>query len=132
MLTRGNDNEKRRRVKYSMSNCKYEMKLNPAAKEFFIQVEGSFTEDKANQFITDYKRHISKINPADYKLRLDSKSLHLVTQEMQPSLEGCLELYKQSQFGEVIIELNKSAVAKMQISRLANNVGLSNITITQS
>lgn len=102
----------------------YEMKLNQVAKELYVRVEGTFTEQKAMQFMNDYKRHTGSINPSAYTLRLDSKGLDVVTQQMVPSLEQCFHLYKETGFGKVQIELKNNPVIKLQISRIARQTGL--------
>ncbi|KOS67619.1 hypothetical protein AEA09_02980 [Lysinibacillus contaminans] len=110
---------------------KYKMQLNQAASEMFVQIEGSFTEQQAKEFIADYNRNTSRIQPSNFTLRLDLKDLNLVTQELVPSLESCFLLYKQSNFNNIVLELNSNPILKMQMNRMARTAGLTNLSITQ-
>lgn len=107
---------------------KYTMALNRAKQELEVSVEGNFTESQAVQFINDYNKHVSSINPESHVLRVDSRNLKVVTPQLVPALEQCFELYKSSGFKNIIIEIKENATLKMQVGRIARKIGL-NYTI---
>lgn len=50
---------------------------------------------------------------------------------MLPMLEGCFKMYKDYGFRKVIAEVGNSVTLKMQLGRVAKNVGL-NIELIES
>jgi hypothetical protein len=103
----------------------YTMGINAVKKEMNITIIGNFSNEQALQFISDYNLKVKSINAADYTLRLDCKDLNVVTPDLVDSLEACYTLYKSSNFNKVIFEISKTAIIKMQLSRIARKVGLS-------
>ncbi|MCT6924788.1 MULTISPECIES: hypothetical protein [Bacillales] len=114
-----------------MSQGQYSIQVNSAGKVVNMKVSGTFTPEKAQEFINDYNRQIGKISANEYDLRFDCRGLNVVTQEMTPHLEGCFKLYNESGFKNIIIEIDRSAVLKMQLARLGRNVGLTNLKIEE-
>lgn len=102
----------------------YTMSINPVKKEMLIVIVGNFTTEQAQQFVKDYNSKVSTIKANDYVLHLDGKDLNVVTPDLVASLEACYALYKNSGFKKVIIEIRKTAILKMQLSRIARKVGL--------
>lgn len=109
----------------------YEMQLNKGTKEVMVLLEGNFTEQQAGEFITEYSNIVKVINPSDYVLRIDCKDMRVVTKELVPSLEACYGLYKQSGFKNVIFEIVKSPIVKMQLARIARKVSLTDYEIVE-
>lgn len=107
------------------------MSVNSANKTVDMTVSGTFTPEKAQQFISDYESKIAAINASEYVLEFDCRDLDVVTKEMIPNLESCLALYKTSGFKKVEVGIKKSAIISMQLKRLANNVGLTNFEVVQ-
>lgn len=103
---------------------KYTMGINPAKKEMNITIIGNFSNEQALQFISDYNSKVKSINAADYTLCLDCTDLNVVTPDLVDSLEACYALYKSSNFKHVVFEISKTAILKMQLSRIARKVGL--------
>lgn len=114
-----------------MADGTYTMKVNVEKKTIEMTVSGTFTPEKAQQFIDDYQKKVSSINANEFVLEFDCRDLNVVTQQMIPTLESCLELYKSSGFKKVEVGISKSAIISMQLNRLAKNVGLDNFEVIQ-
>lgn len=109
----------------------YTININPAQKIIDISVKGSFTPEQAAAFQKDYQAKVGSISAKDFTLKIDCKHMNIITQDMLPKLEVSLNLYKQSGFKEIQILSMKSAVIKMQITRVIGNVGLTNAVIIE-
>ncbi len=109
----------------------YTININPAQKIIDISVKGSFTPEQAAAFQKDYQAKVGSISAKDFTLKIDCKHMNIITQDMLPKLEVSLNLYKQSGFKEIQILSMKSAIIKMQITRVIGNVGLTNAVIIE-
>lgn len=114
-----------------MTSGSYAINLDKAKKEIGLKINGSFTPDKVDQFIKDYNSNVNSINASEYILKLDVKDLELVSPEMVPLLEDCYALYRDSKFKKVVFEISNNIIVKMQLSRLARKVGLTNTEFVQ-
>lgn len=114
-----------------MAEGTYTMNVDSGKKTIAMTVSGTFTPEKAKQFINDYEQKLSSINTNEFILEFDCRDLDVVTKEMIPDLENCLMLYKSSGFKKVEVGIKKSAIIAMQLKRLANNVGLPAFEIIQ-
>lgn len=103
---------------------KYEMSLERINKNVNIKIGGLFEPDDANRFVEDLTTLISTIKAPEYILCFDAKELKVSKKEMLPMLEGCFEMYKEIGFKKVTIKTENNVTLKMQLSRLAGNVGL--------
>ena len=118
-------------VFFIMAEGIYTMNVNVVEKTIDMTVSGTFTPEKAKQFINDYQQKVSSINASEFILEFDCRDLDVVTKEMIPDLENCLTLYKSSGFKKVEVGIKKSAIISMQLKRLANNVGLTTFEVIQ-
>lgn len=109
----------------------YTINVNPAQKVIEISVIGSFTPEQAAAFHNDYQAKVGAISAKDYTLKIDCKHMNVITQDMIPKLEVSLNMYKQSGFKEIQVLSMRSAVIKMQISRVIRNTGLTNAVIIE-
>ena len=115
-----------------MAEGKYTMNVNRVKKSIDMTVSGTFTPEQANKFVADYNSKISGINANEFVLNFDCRELDLVTQDMVPSLEACLQMYNKTGFNKVVIGIKKgSPILKMQLSRLGRNNGLKNMSIEE-
>lgn len=85
----------------------YTIQVNSLQKVVNMEVGGSFTPEKVEEFLKDYHKNINPIPAAQYELRFDCRSLDILTQDMVPHLQGCFELYKSSGFKNVVVEIKK-------------------------
>lgn len=110
-----------------MASGSYSMNVNRGNKEMNIEIVGNFTPEQAQQFINDYNSNVNSINASEFNLVLDCKELNIVTQELIPALQECYKLYKSSGFHKVIFEIGNAPIVKMQLNRIAREVGLTNV-----
>jgi len=103
---------------------KYEMSLERASQKINIRLEGMFQPEDANGFVKEFKGIISTIKASEYFLYFDAKELKVSSPQMVPMLEGCFKMYKEVGFKRVAIKVENNATLRMQLSRLAKNVGL--------
>lgn len=103
---------------------KYEMSLERANQKINIRLEGMFGPDDANGFVKELKEILSTIKASEYFLYFDAKELRVSTPQMVPMLEGCFKMYKEVGFKRVAIKVENNPTLRMQLSRLARNVGL--------
>lgn len=104
----------------------YKMSVNPSKKEMQLEIEGNFTPEQATKFIKDYQTKTNAIKANEYVLRLDCRTMNVVTPELVPALEECCKLYKSTSFKDVVFEIGQqnSAVVKMQLARITRTAGL--------
>ncbi|HWI49586.1 MAG TPA: hypothetical protein VNU45_15325 [Rummeliibacillus sp.] len=115
-----------------MTTGSYIIKLDKLKKEMYMQINGSFSPEKVDEFIKDYDRNVNSIKASEYNLRLDCKDLSLVSPELVPLLENCYAMYKETGFQKVIFEIPNSVILKMQLSRLSRKAGLTNAEFVQN
>lgn len=104
----------------------YKMNVNPIKKEMLLNIEGNFTPEQAANFMKDYKTKTASIKASDYVLRLDCRTMNVVTPQLVPALEQCCQLYKSTTFKNVVFEIapTNSSTVKMQLNRIARSAGL--------
>ena len=103
----------------------FNFSLDKSTKKVTIEVIGSFVPEKEKEFLDKYKQISSQINPSEYTLIIDCTSANVLSQSYVDKLGEMFGLYKQTGFGNVIMNLStSSAIVKMQLNRLAKNAGL--------
>ncbi|AXI09241.1 hypothetical protein CUC15_09995 [Oceanobacillus zhaokaii] len=107
-----------------MGNQNYSMELNIIKKEFKIEFRGSFSQQQTTNFLNDYNKHIGSITPSDYTLVLGKREMKVLTQEVGSILESAFELYENTGFKKVQIEISESPVVKMQLNRILKKTSL--------
>lgn len=107
----------------------FTMQVDRGRKRFDVMVGGWFTPEDAMNYIADYQKSVVTFNPKEYAISLDCHELKVSPVEMIPLLQQCMEMYKQSGFQKIIINVGNSAIVKMQINRIAKVVGLDNVEI---
>lgn len=109
----------------------FNFKTNKAGKKFDIAVSGTFSEQDAVAFITQYNKETSAFAPKEYDIELDCTELNVSSQDVLPMLEQCYKLYIESGFKKVIFKIAKNVVLKMQLGRVARTTGLKNYEIIE-
>ncbi len=94
-----------------------------------VMCEGAFTPEDAQAFLADFNKKVATITPSKYHLSLDASKLAVSPAEMQEMLKGCLSLYKSLGFGRISLNVGTNVIVKMQLQRLAKEVGLNSIEI---
>jgi hypothetical protein len=103
---------------------KYEMSLDKARNQLNVTIGGMFEPDDANAFVKEFTATVSTIKVSEYILSFDAKDLRVSSPEMLPMLEGCFKMYKGFEFKKVVAKVYSNVTLKMQLSRIARNVGL--------
>jgi|SRR5690625_762258 len=111
--------------------CKWVITANRVHKVVNIMVEGSFTTEKAKEFVKDYQSKVAGLNAKEYTLQFDCKQLALAKADRVKDLEECFLLYKETGFKNVTFEIEKNLVLKMQLNRLARQTGLINSEVVE-
>ncbi|SES76451.1 hypothetical protein SAMN05421676_101392 [Salinibacillus kushneri] len=105
---------------------KYYINIVHGKKTIEMEVRGSFTEEDVQRFARDYQNAVSSITTDEYTLEVDCTNMEILRQEMIPQLEGSMQMYKESGFKTVQFNTKSNAILKLQIHRLARNIGLKN------
>jgi hypothetical protein len=103
---------------------KYEMSLDKTNKQLNVTIGGMFELDDANAFVKEFTATTATIKVSEYVLSFDAKDLRVSSPEMLPMLEGCFKMYKGFGFKKVVAKVYSNVTLKMQLSRIARNVGL--------
>lgn len=111
---------------------KYSITVNSAIKKLDIAVEGTVSPAEAESFIKDYNRKISSIDTSAFEVVFNCTDLNVSAPDMLLILKGCFELYKQANYKKYTFLMKKNVVLKMQLSRLAREVGLANMEFIES
>jgi len=109
----------------------YSMQTNRAKKEIRVTIGGTFSSELTQAFIKDCQKEVSSIPTNEYHLKFDAREMDIVTQEQLPHLEGCLQMYKQTGFEKITLEIKPNAVLAMQAKRISRNNNLDNIEVIQ-
>jgi hypothetical protein len=103
---------------------KYEISLDNVKKEMKVKVWGMYEPDDAKNFVEDFTKALSPIQPSEFVLSFDCEELKVSKQEMVPMLEGCFKMYKDLGFKKVLMRPGNNVTLKMQLSRVSRNTGL--------
>lgn len=112
-------------------NGSYRIDVNSASKTIDMKVEGSFTPKQAEDFHNDYQKRVASVDASIFKLRVNCENMDVITQDMIPALEVSFKMYKDSQFNSVEFLIHQNPIIKMQLKRIARNVGLSNADVVE-
>ncbi len=104
-------------------------KVSVTANAVNVMCEGNFTPEDAQAFVKEFNKQVASIKPVNYHLSLDASKLAVSPAEMQEILKGCLALYKSLGFERISLNVGSNVVLKMQLQRLAKEVGLGSIEI---
>lgn len=110
---------------------KHIIKNNNIKKQLSVTLEGKFSEEEVSLFVADFQKEVSRVNPSTYELIFDSRKFVIMPQNLVPELKRCFTMYKEMNFKSIFINMGiaDNIVQKMQITRIAREVGLENYTI---
>ena len=109
----------------------YTINVNLISKVIDISVRGAFSTELVQAFLTEYQQKVSSISAKDFILKVDSTDMNIITQQMLPTLENSFTMYKNSGFKEIHFIIKPSPTIKMQVNRLARNIGLTNARVVE-
>ena len=110
---------------------KFEFKTNTVLNSMNIVVRGSYTQEDARDFISEYQKQIKSINPPKFDLVVDCLELNVSKSDVVPMLQGCFEMYKKDGFKKIQCKITNNVTLKMQANRLARTVGLENFEVLE-
>lgn len=111
---------------------KFKFEVDNLRNYFIIKVWGFFTMDDANDFIQSYQEIVKSFNPSDYILVVDGRDLKTSSPDVAAMLQKVMQMYIQTPFKKrYSIELN-SALTKMQLQRLGQDIIFKYFTFVNS
>lgn len=109
----------------------YTIEVKPENKTIDMVIVGAFTPEQAEQFHKDYNQQVTSVAANDFVLKVDCSDMKVINQDMVPALTHSFELYKSSGFNKIEFIINTNAILKMQLNRIARNVGLPNYEVIE-
>lgn len=100
----------------------FKMEVDKVNKKLTVKIGGFFKEDEGVAFMAEYNKNVTSISTASSTLVLDCTDLLTSKQEMLPLLEGCIQLYKSSNFKKTIVVNPKSPSSKTQINKVGKKI----------
>lgn len=109
---------------------KFEFKKDTADKKISIIVNGRIEDGFFDEFIKSYTSTVSSVNASEYTLDVDFTTVPITPQNLTDVLRDALKLYKKDNFKKINVYLSQSQIiVKMQIKRIANEIGLNNVEL---
>jgi peptidyl-tRNA hydrolase len=100
-------------------------KITTGVNSMDISCEGNFSPEDGKAYYNDFQKALAKVNPQQTHLRFDVTKLAVSEQKYsQPILKSVMELYKTSGINKITVDTGSNVILKMQLSRLATEVGL--------
>lgn len=109
-----------------MTLSTYQIRKDAVNKKIFISVGDKMTKDVAGKFVREYDMTVRSVNAAEYTLDIDCTHMKVLTPELADELEASFNVYKASGINKILFQIQDDIVLKMQVSRLARKVGLTN------
>ncbi|MRG87352.1 hypothetical protein [Salinibacillus xinjiangensis] len=110
---------------------KYDINIVNDKNTIEMAVRGSFKEEDVQNFVRDYQSAVSRVNVENFTLEVDCTNMDILRQEMIPQLENSFKMYNESGFKTVQFNTKSNAILKLQLHRLARNVGMKNAKIVE-
>ncbi len=104
-------------------------KVTTGDKTVDVICDGVFTPSDAQAFVAEFQKQTASITPANCSLNLDASNLAVSPAEMHEILKGCLNMYKAMGFGKVTLNVGTNVIVKMQVQRLANEIGFNSFEV---
>ena len=99
-------------------------------KAFVITLGGFAATERADTFVDDLKREVSKINVINYSLIVDSTELKTFKPAILPVLETSYGLYMSLGFKRILMVSPRRVTPRLQIKRIAKKVSFSGEFVT--
>lgn len=102
----------------------YRIITSKPKRTIFIKVEGIFGIADADEFVADFNREISKLNPKEYTLAFDCTYLGVTGANTLFKLEECFALYYEADFMNVTFDTGGNAILYAQLTQLSHKFKL--------
>lgn len=93
---------------------------------FSITLEGLFTPEETDQFVSGFMSEIKKIQPSKSELIFDVTKFQILPANMHETLKNCFQMYQSFGFKKILIYLGGNAILGMQVRRIATEAGMEN------
>lgn len=113
------------------SKGSYSITLNKTTKKVELFVSGKADPEAVQGFFDEYTTIVTQIQPSEYELVVDCREMQVETPDMLEKLSATFDLYGKTGFKQITFEVG-SAILKMQINRIARNIGLTNAQVVEA
>jgi len=96
--------------------------VNNQHKAFIITLGGFAQTNRAANFVDDLKQEVSKIEPKNYSLIVDSTELKTFKTEILPVLEKSYAFYMSLGFKRILMVSPRRVTPRLQLKRIAKKV----------
>lgn len=112
------------------SKGSYSITSNQATKKVELFVSGKADPEAVQGFFDEYTKVVNSIQPSEYELVINCKEMQVETPDMLEKLSASFDMYGKTGFKQITFEVS-SAILKMQINRIARNIGLTNAHVVE-
>jgi hypothetical protein len=110
---------------------KYKISVDKINNQLNIRMWGILELEDINGFVEELKKEVDTIRATAFGLVFDVRELKVLKPEILPLAEVYLKMYKNYKFIGVTVEVGDNLTLKMQLGRIAKNVGV-NSKLVQS
>jgi arginine/lysine/ornithine decarboxylase len=107
----------------------YKLNYNSDKKTFEVLAEGMFDLTDAENYKAAFLKKVTEFDPTQSILEIDCQNQGITGGEVQEVLKECYQIYKNCNFEKVIFIVGSSTILKMQLNRIAKEIGLPNYEI---
>ncbi|UOQ84809.1 hypothetical protein [Gracilibacillus salinarum] len=119
------------KIEKMTENGGYVIDVQPVKKKVYMNVAGTFTPEKAEQFQYDYQQKIGSISTIEYLLEIECIDLDIVNDNMLPRLTHSFKMYKASEFKKIEFLISDNFEIRQQLERVAEKADLANYEIIE-
>lgn len=112
-----------------MTVSTYKIEKNIALKKVLIAVGDKMTLPEAERFSRELNHIVSSIDASNYTLDVDCTSMKVLTTDLTEKLTGAMKDYHEAGFNKIVFFVQNDVILKMQLSRIARSVGLTNAEV---
>lgn len=105
----------------------YTITVDEARKNIRIDVEGTFDDNKAEEFHNHYLSKILPIETTEYVLILNSLDMDVISREMLPKLQVTFALYRKSNYKEICFIILNDEI-RQQVKKVISFSGITDIS----
>lgn len=110
----------------------YKIDLNKNKKQLVISGSGMYQDDELQVFMDEYDFKVSTINPKEYELILDTRTLKTSHQNALPTMQKIMKKYFDTPFKGIFYIKPESAIANSQMKRITEQSSYKSLKIIES
>ncbi len=96
------------------------LSIDTTRKVFFAEVKGNLNLNEIQDYIIDLEDKIKKYDTTQYAFIIDAREQMTLAPDLSPLLEKCMKLYTSTPFKKRVSVVLDSAVAMLQVKKVAN------------